>query len=153
MNPRVPVTNVDLASALIVDMNARVQFTTWVMIAFSAVAAFLVLVGVYGSFSYVVRQRTREIAVRMALGAEQRDVVQRVLSACARWALIGLGAGIPTAVVATRTLRSLLYGTSPADPLTYFGVFLGLLSAAVAAAWRPALRASRLDPAEALRAD
>jgi ABC-type antimicrobial peptide transport system permease subunit len=153
LNSHVAVAKVDPASAVIMDMNARLQFTTWVMVGFSAVAGFLALIGVYGAFWYVVRRRTREIAVRIALGAEQRDVVWMILTACGRWALIGIAVGVPTAIVATRTLASLLYGTSPANPLTYSAVCVGLFGAAIAAAWWPARRASRLDPAAALRAE
>jgi putative ABC transport system permease protein len=151
LNGNVPITNVDAASALIVDINSRVQFATWLMIAFASVATFLALIGVYGSFSCVVRQRTHEIAVRMALGAEPSDVVRMVLTATGRCALAGVVIGLPLALGLSRALRSLLFATSPNDPVTYVVVCLMLVTAAIGAAWYPAFRASRIDPAETLR--
>ena len=153
LNGNVPITDVDTAAVLIVDMNSRVQFATWLMMAFASVATFLAVIGVYGSFSCVVRQRTREIAVRMALGAEPADVVRMVLTATGRCALAGVVIGLPFALGLSRALRSLLFATSPADPATYVGVCVMLVTAALGAAWYPAFRASRLDPAETLRAE
>jgi ABC-type antimicrobial peptide transport system permease subunit len=116
MAGNVPITDVDTASVLIVDMNSRVQFATWLMIAFASVATFLALIGVYGSLSCVVRQRKPEIAVRIALGAEPADIVRMVLTATGRCALAGLVIGLPLALGLSRALRSLLFATSPAIP-------------------------------------
>lgn len=153
LHPNVPVTDVATASALIVDINARVQFATWLMIVFSGIATLLALTGVYGSFSCAVRQRTREIAVRLALGAERHDVIRMVLTTSARCALAGVLVGVPVALGLTRMLKALLFATSASDPLTYFTVSVTLVVAALGAAWFPARRASRLDPAHGLRAD
>lgn len=153
LRPNVPITNVDRASALIVNMNSRVQFATWLMIGFASIATFLALVGIFGTFSCTVRQRSREIAVRMALGAEAQQVVRMILTASGRCAVVGVAVGLPLALTLSGTLRSLLFATSPADPMTYLTVSAVLVAAAIGAAWYPAVRASQLDPAETLRAE
>jgi len=91
--------------------------------------------------------------VRLAIGASPRDIVVMMLSSSARVATIGLAVGLPVAIAVSRSLRSLLYEVSPADPLTLAVVSAGLLAAALAAAYVPALRGSRVDPTEALRSE
>jgi ABC-type antimicrobial peptide transport system permease subunit len=113
----------------------------------------LATVGMFGVFGYVVRQRTREIGVRMALGARHADIIRVVLLGNSRAVVGGLAAGILGAVGASQVLRSSLYGLSPLDPVTYGGVAILLCAAALAASFVPARRAARLDPVRALRSE
>ena len=111
----------------------------------------LATVGMFGVFGYVVRQRTREIGIRIALGARSSEIVRLVLTGSSRPVAAGLAVGIAGALGASQLLRSELYGVSPLDPLTYGGVALLLAAAAMAASYLPARRAARLNPTEALR--
>jgi ABC-type antimicrobial peptide transport system permease subunit len=105
----------------------------------------------FGVFAFAVRQRTREIGIRIALGAPSRDVVLRLLAGSARALVVGLIAGVLGALGASQLLRSLLYGLSPLDPATYGSVALLLATAAMLASYVPARRAAHINPTEALR--
>ncbi len=109
------------------------------------------MVGIYGVISYVVSQRTREIGVRMALGADRRDVRQMVLRQGMILAGIGVVVGLVAAAGLTRLMSSLLYGVEATDPVTFGAVAALLIAVALVASYLPALRASRTDPLEALR--
>ena len=109
------------------------------------------MVGIYGVISYVVSQRTREIGVRMALGADSRDVSRMVLRQGMILAGIGVVVGLVAAVGLTRLMSSLLYGVEATDPVTFGAVAALLVAVALVASYLPALRASRTDPLEALR--
>ena len=109
--------------------------------------------GVYGVMAYSVSQRTRELGIRMALGAQARQVLQLVLRQGMTLALIGSVIGLAIAFVATRLLKTVLYGVDAMDPTTFIGVTLLLGTVALLACWIPALRASRVDPMIALRAE
>ena len=111
----------------------------------------LAALGIYGVLSFLVRARTREIGVRVAMGATPRTVVALVVRQAMVWTLTGMAIGVALALAASRLLGSLLYGISPTDPLTFGSVILLLGSVAAVAAVIPALRASRLDPLVALR--
>jgi predicted permease len=111
----------------------------------------LATVGMFGVFAYVVRQRTREIGIRIALGATRGQVMRLVLTGSSRAVIAGLAAGTLGAIGASQVLREWLYGLSPLDPLTYGGVAVLLAASAMAASYVPARRAARLDPAQALR--
>jgi macrolide transport system ATP-binding/permease protein len=111
----------------------------------------LATVGMFGVFGYVVRQRTREIGIRIALGARSSEIIRLVLTGSSRPVAAGLAVGIAGALGASQVLRSELYGVSPLDPLTYGGVALLLAAAAMAASYLPARRAARLNPTQALR--
>ena len=118
---------------------------------FSLAALLLAAVGIYGVLAFAVRQRTRELGIRIALGAQSSDVLRLVLGRAALLTAAGLAAGAGAALLATRAMRSLLFGVEPADPITFAAVALGVAAVSLAASWLPARRATRIDPARALR--
>ena len=118
---------------------------------FAGIALVLALIGLYGVLAYAVAQRHREIGVRMALGAQRRDVLQLVVGQGMRLVLVGVGLGLIGALALTRLLRGLLFGVGPNDPLTLAATPMLLALTALLACWMPASRASRVDPMEALR--
>jgi putative ABC transport system permease protein len=129
----------------------RRRFSVTLLVAFGVVAVLLASIGLYGVLAFIVAQRRREIGVRMALGARPRDVIADVMGQGLRLAGYGVVAGIALALMVTRLLRSLLFGTSPTDVFTFAAVATLLVAIAAAASLVPALRASRVDPLIALR--
>jgi putative ABC transport system permease protein len=121
--------------------------------AFAALALLLASVGLYGVLSYTIAQRTAEIGLRMALGAQTGNVVGGVLSGALKLASIGVVLGVAGAFGVTRFLGSFLFGVSPMDPATLAGVAFVLVAVTIFASWLPALRAARIDPMAALRSD
>jgi ABC-type antimicrobial peptide transport system permease subunit len=109
------------------------------------------MMGTYGVISFAVAQRTREMGVRLALGATRRDLIQLVVGQGIVLATIGAAIGVVAALMTSRLLRSLLYGVEPADPATLIGILAVLFAAVVAASWIPARRAAGVPAAEALR--
>jgi putative ABC transport system permease protein len=109
-------------------------------------------IGIYGVMSYAVSQRTSEIGIRLALGAEARDILGMIVGNAVRLAAAGLAIGVVLALVLSRTLASLLYETAGTDPLTFTAVVAVLGAVAIAASYVPARRAARIPPVEALRA-
>jgi predicted permease len=146
-----PVYEVRSAGQLLDDSMARQRFSAALLGLFSLLALVLAASGIYGVTAYGVGERTREIGVRLALGAQPADVLRLIVRQEMRVTLIGLLIGLAGGLTATRFLSGLLYGVSAADPLTYAGVGLLLAAAALAACYIPARRATRVDPMVALR--
>ncbi|MFN8589368.1 MAG: ABC transporter permease [Candidatus Eisenbacteria bacterium] len=150
----------DIAVYEVRTMKEQFRFALWVrrlfasMIGvFGALALIIAAVGLYGVMAYSVAQRTREIGIRMALGAEATGVLRMVLVQALKLTLLGTGIGIGVALVVTRFMASTIQGVSPTDPPTYTVVTLALVLSGVLAAWVPAWRATRIDPMLALRSD
>jgi ABC-type antimicrobial peptide transport system permease subunit len=120
---------------------------------FGVMGLILGALGIYGVLAYLVAQRTREIGVRLALGAQTGDVLRMVVSGGLRLAAVGVAIGVVGALALTRLMQGVLYGVTPTDPLTFGLVVAGLLSVAAVASLVPALRATRVDPLIAIRAD
>jgi putative ABC transport system permease protein len=118
---------------------------------FAGTAILLAALGIYGVLMHAVAQRTREIGIRLALGARRSEVVRMVVQQAALLAFAGLILGLSLAFGASRLIRSLLFGVEPSDAVTYGAVALGLLGTALLASYLPARRASRIDPVRALR--
>jgi ABC-type antimicrobial peptide transport system permease subunit len=116
-------------------------------------AMWLAAIGLYGVISYAVTQRTREMGVRMALGAKRSQVAMLVLGQGARLAIVGVAIGLTGALLLRGTVAQLLYGIAATDPLTFIGVPLSLAAVAVLASLLPAQRATRVDPVVAMKAD
>jgi predicted permease len=146
-----PLTNVRTLEEIVTQAGAERRFQTLLLAAFAALALLLALVGVYGVISYAVSQRTREIGLRMALGAARADVVRSIVVRSMSTVAIGIAAGAMGALMLSRLLRSFLFEIDPADPLTYGAIAALLAMAAFIACCVPALRASRVDPMIALR--
>jgi len=153
LDPDLPVTNVRTMDQLIEASTGQRRFAMLLLGLFSGIALLLASVGLYGVMSYTVTQRAPELGVRMALGAGARDVLRLVLGQGMRLALLGVGIGLLAALAVTRLLRSMLFGVSATDPLTYLGISLLLLGVTLVACWLPAHRATRVDPVVVLRAD
>ena len=132
---------------------ARQQFTMLLLSLFAGIALVLGVIGIYGVMSYAVAQRTREIGVRMALGASPGDARRMVLREGVSLAGVGIVLGVVAALLSTRALSGLLYGVTTMDPLTFGAVPIGLIVVALLASYLPARRATRVDPTTALRAD
>ena len=146
-----PVSEVRTMEQWVAKSFAQARFSSRLLAIFAGLAMLLAAVGIYGVMSYAVSQRTSEIGLRLALGAEQRDILRMIVGGALRLGAIGLAIGTVLALVLSRALTSLLFGTMPADPLTYAAVLgtLGLVT--LAASYLPARRASRLPAVEALR--
>jgi predicted permease len=138
---------------VISDSTAARRFSAILLGAFAAVALLLSGVGIYGVISYLIGQRTHEIGIRMALGAQQSKVLFQILGEGLKLALIGAAIGLGAAFGLTRLMTSLLYGVSPTDPLTFAAVAVLLVAVALAACYVPARRAAAVDPMIALRHD
>jgi putative ABC transport system permease protein len=148
-----PISVAQLMEEIVARSLMRDRFSVFVLGGFAGLALILAAVGLYGVVAYVVTERTSEIGIRMALGAEPRGIHRLVVVESLRMVLLGLGVGLMGAGVMTGILRSLLYEVSPRDPMTLAVVTLLLVVVALAAAFIPARRAARVDPVLALRAE
>ncbi len=151
LDPRDVVYNVTTMGDVVANSLAARRFSMMLLGVFAALALVLACVGLYGVISYLVGQRTNEIGVRMALGAQRTDVLRLILGEGTRMVLVGVVAGIVAALALTRLMAHQLFGVSAHDPLTFVGVALLLVIVAVAACYIPARRAMRVDPIVALR--
>jgi putative ABC transport system permease protein len=149
--PNLPVTHVITLDTLFSDSVSPRRFSTFLLGVFAGLALLLAAMGIYGVMGYVVSLRTNEIGIRMALGAQPRDIWRLVIGRGAQLALAGVALGIVGAFALTKLISSLLYGVKPTDPLTFGGVALLLVSVALLACYVPARRAMRVDPMVALR--
>ncbi len=151
LDPKVEVTDLQTMNALIDGQLFRERSLSSVVGFFSLLALVLACLGLYGTLSYSVVRRTREIGVRMALGARRQTVLTLVVRQGLKLVLIGVGIGLAAALAATRLVSSLLYGVTATDPMTFAGVSLLLIAVSLIACGLPARRAARIDPMTALR--
>jgi predicted permease len=151
IDKNLPVTDVEPFTDAIGQSISRERFRTFLLGSFSAIALLLAAVGIFGIISYSASQRSREIGIRMAIGAQRRDILRLILGQGVKLALLGLGAGMVFALLLTRLMGSLLYNVSATDPLTFGGVAIILLGVAVTACYIPARRALRVDPIATLK--
>jgi predicted lysophospholipase L1 biosynthesis ABC-type transport system permease subunit len=153
VNGRQPIFGVTTLDQIYDQSMARTSFTLIILAIAGGMALLLSIVGIYGVIAYTVSQRTREIGIRMALGAQPAMMLPVFVRQGLLLAVIGIGLGLATAAGLTRLMSSLLFGVSGVDPLTYAAVSALLMAAAVLASYFPARRAMTIDPVEALRAD
>ncbi|HYP29748.1 MAG TPA: ABC transporter permease [Blastocatellia bacterium] len=146
-----PVSNIRTMKEVLSESIARQRFSMLLLGIFAAVALVLAAVGIYGVMSYSAAQRTREIGIRMALGAQSRDVLRLAIGQGMKMALVGVAVGLTGAFALTRLIESLLFGVSTTDPATFALVTFLLIAAALLACYIPARRATRVDPLVALR--
>jgi len=152
LDPRTPAT-IQLLDEEVARLTERPRFLAWLLSAFAGLALLLAAAGLYGVASYLVTQRTRDIGVRIALGAAPADISRQVVCEAGRWIAAGAILGCVLAWAATRAIETQLYGVGSRDPLSWIAA-LGVLGVALLlAVLRPAARAARVDPMEALRAD
>ncbi len=153
LNRDLPVFDVKTMHERIRDATARARFSAILLAVFAGIALALAAIGVYGVMSYLVTQRTREIGIRIALGAASADVLALVVRRGAALALAGIGIGVAAALAATRVLATLLYEVKPGDTATYVEIAATLMAVVLVASYIPARRASAVDPSLALRAE
>ncbi len=153
MDPDLPVTQVQTMGDVLAAATQEQRFTMRLMAGFAGLALLLAAIGIYGVISYSVSQRTREIGIRLALGANQKMVRGLVLRQGLAPVAVGMALGLGAAVVLTRFLQKLLYGVAPLDPITFATIPVLLLGVAAGSVLLPAARASRVQPVEALRSE
>jgi putative ABC transport system permease protein len=146
-----PVSDIASMETIVSESVARQRFSMLLLGVFAGLALALAAVGIYGVMSYSVAQRTREIGIRMALGAQRADVLKLTIGQGLRLVVTGVAIGLAAAFVLTRVMSSLLFGVSATDPVTFVTISFVLVSVAVLASYIPALRATRVDPMFALR--
>jgi putative ABC transport system permease protein len=152
-DPDQPIEGLQTMEATLREWTEPARFVAMLMGSLAGVALLLASIGTYGVIAFMVSQRAREIGIRMALGASSRDV--QVLMARSGWrmAITGILIGVPAALLSTRALEGILFGTSPTDPLVFALVTMTLAAVALVASWLPARRAARVDPLMVLRSE
>jgi putative ABC transport system permease protein len=148
-----PVSDISSMEEVVSESVARQRFSMLLLGVFAGLALLLAVVGIYGVMSYSVAQRTREIGIRMALGAQRSDVLKMTVVQGLPFVCAGVVIGLAAAFVLTRVMSSLLFGVSPTDPLTFIAISLMLMLVAVLASYIPAFRATKIDPMFALRCE
>ncbi len=151
IDPREPVSDLDTMDQIVVDAFGPKRLTLFLLAFLAAIVLVLSSVGLYAALAYSVSQRRHEIGIRVALGAEGRDISRMVVVQGARLALLGVGIGLAASLLLTRLMQGLLYGVSAGDPLTLAGTALLLTLVALVACFAPARRATQIDPLVALR--
>jgi putative ABC transport system permease protein len=146
-----PVSNIrSMEQAVTSSLSAR-RFTLTLLGIFAGAALALAIIGLYGVMAYTVAQRSHEIGIRMALGAERGHVMKLIVGQGLKLVLLGLVLGIAGALAMTRFLKTMLFGISPTDPMTFGSIAVMLTAVALLACWIPARRATKVDPLVALR--
>jgi ABC-type antimicrobial peptide transport system permease subunit len=153
VNGAFPVTEIRTMKEIYDKSMARTNFTLTLLAISGDMALLLAVVGIYAVISYTVAQRTREIGIRVALGAQHGELKRMFVGRGLLWSGIGAVAGLTAAAGLSRLMSALLFEISPVDPLTYSAVAFGILAAAAVASYLPARRVTRVDPVEALRAE
>ncbi len=148
-----PVTDVEAMDSIVSTSVSRQRFNMWVMTVFGCCALLLAAIGIYGLMAYSVEQRTQEIGIRMALGAQAEQVRRMIVGQGMTLALVGVVIGLGAAFGLAQLIKSLLFGVTTRDPLAFAGVPILLGAVALAAVWLPARRASKVDPIIALRVE
>jgi putative ABC transport system permease protein len=151
IDAQVPLSFVQPMNDVVDATISPQKFATWMLGLFAASALLLAALGIYGVMAYSVTQRTHEIGIRMALGAERKDVLRMIVGHGMRLTLVGVGCGLVGALAATRALSSLLFGVNAFDPVTFVGVAVLLSVVALLSCLLPARRATKVDPMIALR--
>ena len=147
------VAEIRAMDQLVSEAGARRRFETSLFSVFGGVALFLAAIGLYGVMAYLVKQRTTEIGIRVALGAQRLDILKLIMSQGMIFTFTGILFGFIGGLVLARFLSSLLYGIAPIDPETFVGVVILLILVAITACWVPAWRAMKIDPMKALRSE
>jgi predicted permease len=153
LDPNIPLSDIATMEDMVGRSVGSARFLTVLVSVFAALALLLALAGVYGVQSYAVAQQTQEIGVRVAIGASKPQILGRVVFQAMRPALVGIVVGLGGALALSRLMATLLFQVEASDPVTYAGVAGLLMVAAVLSAWLPALRATRIDPVIAFRAE
>jgi putative ABC transport system permease protein len=151
LDPTLPVANVRPMTEVVATALATPRLTGFLLGAFAAIALALAAVGIYGVLAYLVSQRTQEIGIRLAIGADRREVLKMILRQGVILAVGGIAAGVGAALLLTRLMQSLLYEITPSDPITFVVVGVVLFVVALVASYLPAWRATRVSPLIALR--
>jgi putative ABC transport system permease protein len=151
VDSQIPVSDILSMEDIMAVSLAQQRFNMLLLALFAALALILAAVGIYGLMAYSVSQRTHEIGVRLAIGAQRRDVLRLVLRDGAKLTLLGIAIGIIAALTLTRLMAGLLFEVTPTDPATFAAVAILLAVVAFAACYIPARRATRVDPMVALR--
>lgn len=146
-----PVSDIRSMDEIVSEAIARQRFSMLLLGLFASLALILAAVGIYGVMSYSVAQRTQEIGIRMALGAQRSDVLKMTIREGLRLVVLGVCIGMGAAFILTRVMSSLLFGVSATDPVTFATIALVLMSVALLASYIPAIRSMRIDPMTALR--
>jgi putative ABC transport system permease protein len=153
LDPQQPVARLVTLDELMEASTAQPRFRTLLLGSFAGIALALSAIGIYGVMAYTVSRRTREIGVRMALGARPVDILRLILGESMTLTLLGVLLGLVGAYVVTRVMNSLLFGVASTDPFTFASATLLLCSVALLASYVPARRAARVDPLDALHFD